>query len=368
MLNQTLEFLRIADTQPTDEKVLKRTESAQALLDDLAKNRDILLDFVQGIVAGFTSAPFTQESQSVVLLIKAIKDRGTLPQDLKENAVELRAVAAIALGELLTHQPQGIPTDESILAALSFRSALSLRPPATEKHIRWMLDTLLNASDAVLQLAAQLRRKRGTPALQQLAGIAESATPAKDLWTVVVPAVKAALRESTAQAAIDREEVETLWWMFTAYSEVGKKPLAGLEPAAAAFCSGVELAQRALLPPALSAVAMVARAVESGRKTSALGAVSLQDAAKDWSQTMLDALSPADESWAAPIQRYPALLPLSWACHRLRECKNGTQKLGKEFTAATGIPSNHSCPPAEWGAQVFREKILQRVLTDNKED
>ena len=168
MLNKTLEFLRIADTQPSDEKVQKRTESAEELVAPLKDNRPLLLEFVQGIVAGFTSTLFTQESQAVVLLIKAIKDHGTLPHDLKENAVELRAVAAIAVGELLTQHPESVSTDEAVLAALALRAALLLRPATTEKHIKWMLDTLLDASDDVLQAAAQFRRKRGTPALEKL--------------------------------------------------------------------------------------------------------------------------------------------------------------------------------------------------------
>ena len=365
MLNKTLEFLRIADTQPSDEKVQKRTESAQGLVAPLRDNQSLLLDFVQGIVAGFTSLSFTQESQAVVLIIKAIKDHGTLPHDLKENAVELRAVAAIAVGELLTQHPKSVSTDEAILAALALRSALSLRPPATEKHIKWMLDTLLDVSDDVLQAAAQFRRKRGTPALQKLAGIKE-ATPTTDLWAIVVPSVESALREATAQAAIDREEIETLWWMFSAYSEVEKQPLARLEPVAAAFCSGIELAQRALLPPSLSAAAMVKRAVESGREAATLGPISLQDAAKHWSDAMLNTLSPVSGSVDDAVSSYPVLLPISWACRRLRECKNGTQKLGKELKAATGIASSLSCPSAEWGAQVFRERILQRFLIDTE--
>lgn len=361
MLNKTLEFLRIADTQPSDEKVRKRTESAQELLASLKNNQVLLLNFLQGIVAGFGSAPFTQESEAVTLIIKAIKDRGTLPHDLKENAVELRAVAAIAVGELLTQHTDGNPSHEAVLAALALRAALSLRPAATEAHIKWMLDTLLNASDDVLQAAARLRRQPATPALQKLAGTKESAAAAD------LASLRSALQEAIDQAAIDREEIEALWWMFAAYSETEKKPLAALQPAAAAFSSGIELAQRALLPPSLSATAMVKRAVESGRENSTLVEISLQDAAKHWSDTMLNALSPVAGSGAEAVLSYPALLPVSWACRRLRECKNGAQKLGKELKAATGITPSLSCPPAEWGAQVFRESVLQRVLTDSEE-
>ena len=343
MLNKTLEFLRIVDTQPSDEKVQKRAESAQDLVATLRDNRSLLLYFVQGIVAGFTSIPFTQESQAVVLLIKTIKDHGTLPHDLKENAAELRAIAAIVVGELLTQHPEGVPTNEAVLAALALRAALSLRPASAEKHIKWMLDTLLHASDEILQTVAQSRRKRGTPALEQLTTIKE-ATPTTDLWAVVVPSVRSALREATAQAAIDREEIETLWWMFSAYSEVERRPLANLEPFAAAFCSGIELAQRALLPPSLSAVAMVKRAVESGRDAATLAPISLQEAAKHWSDTMLNRLSPVTGSVADAVSSYPGLLPVSWACRRLRECNSGAQRLGKELKAATGIVSRSLLP------------------------
>jgi hypothetical protein len=334
------------------------------LLASLRDNRGLLLSFLQGIVGGFNSAPFTQESDAVVLIIKAIKDRGTVPHDLKENALELRAVAAIAVGELLVEQSES-GSDAAVLAALSFKSALSLRPPASEKHLKWVLDKLLSASDDVLETAAQLRRQRGTPALTKLATIKESA-PATDLWTVVVPTIRSALKEAVRQAAIDREEIEALWWMFAGFSETEKQPLSTLQPLAAAFCSGVELAQRALLPPSLTAAAMVKRAVESQRDASTLGPISLLDAAKDWSDTMLNALSPVAGSRAETVVSYPALLPISWACRRIRDCKTSGHKLGKELKVATGIPPTFSCPPAEWGTQVFRESILQRVLTDDE--
>jgi hypothetical protein len=106
---------------------------------------------------------------------------------------------------------------------------------------------------------------------------------------------------------------------------------------------------------------MVARAVESGRKPAELSSISLQDATADWSESMLSGLAPADGSMDDSLSHFPALLPISWTCRRLRECGDNS-KLGKETTAATGIPLNQPLPPHEWGAQVFRERILQRVL------
>ena len=70
--------------------------------------------------------------------------------------------------------------------------------------------------------------------MRELDKIKESA-PETDLWEVVVPKVKAALEEAVDQAAMDREEIETLWWLFAAYSETERKPLGDLSPFAAAF-------------------------------------------------------------------------------------------------------------------------------------
>jgi hypothetical protein len=367
MLSHTLEFLRIADTQPGDEKVRRRRESATELVTSVGHKdqHKMLLALVQGAVAGFQSPVFGQQSPVVSLLIKAIQDKdATLPNDLTENAVEIRAIAGIVVGEMLTNHAK---TPEAVLAALSVRSALSSCPGATEKYLRWMLDTLLAAADKVIASEARLRRQRGTPALAKLGELEE---PAEDVnaWPTFLPAVQAAIREAHEQEKINREEIETLWWMFAGHSDVEEKALADISsPVAAAFCCGLELAKRAILPPASSSVGLVKRAVEAGRKPTTLSAVSLQDAAAIWvtSDAMIEGLCPVGGSSDETIADYPALLPISWVCRQLRESKDAT-KLGKEVAAHTGIAVSHKHDPASWGAQVFREAILQRAITAAK--
>ncbi len=367
MLSKTFEFLRIADVKPSAEKVKLRTESATDILAqvDAQKGRDVLLALLQGVIGGFEKSPFTQESPVVALIIKAIKDQdAAFPNDLKENATELRAVAAIVVAEMLIRSNSDRADENRNIAALAVRSALSLRPQSSEKHLRWALETLLSASDQVLQAVALQRRKRGNSALQAVNKMKET-TVATDLWAVVAPKVKAALQETAKQAAIDREELETLWWLFGGYSELKHQPLVELSASAAAFCSGFELALRALIPPCVSAAAMVKRATETGRKAAVLASNSLQESIKDWSAEMLTAMAPADGKCDDTILKHPALFPIAWACHRLRDC-TGARKLGKEFLGATGIPVDQAHAPADWGIQVFREKILLRILTEEE--
>lgn len=364
MLSHAFEFYRIVDAKPGGEVVKNRTASAADLVTQLAskQSRELLLACVNGLVAGFRNG-FNQNSPAVIAVIKAIKDHdAAFPESLKENAEELRASAATAIGEILHRQMDKPDRGEGIIAALAIRAGLGLRPTVKEKHLSHMLSALSKAADRLLSSAVQNRRARGVAALRRLEKLEEPENAA-DVWKTVMPAFKAALREVHAQSAADREEIETLWWMYYGFSEIGQRPVADLPVAAAALCAGVELAQRTLLPPAPSGVEMVQRAVEAGRKPASLVALSLQDAAKEWTDAMLTAVAGSTEHQSTVAQKYPALFPVTWACRRLNDGM-GTAKIGKEFTAATGVPSGHVCSPADLGAQVFREKVLERAMTD----
>ena len=365
MLNKAFEFLRIADPKPSNEKVGMRTKAAADLVTKLAKkeNQSVLLTFLQGVVAGFDNPPFTQESAAVVALIKAIKEHGgdaTLPEDLKENALELRALAGMVVGELLEKSLKDGMSDEGMLAALGI-SAASLRPATKDKHLEWMRNELLAHAGKVLQQGAAVRRQRGTPAFSELNDIK---LPEEEdqvgHWKEVLPAIRAALSEAKAQAMIDREETDTLWWMFAGFSEIEQKPLAKLSPSAAALAAGVELGRHALLPPSPSATAMVERALTSGRKATALAAITLEDAASEWTDPLLNGLVPGDEKGGSAVSQCPALLPLASACRRLREGRGA--KLGEEFSSATGLALDEPHSPVVWGAQAFRETVFLRVI------
>ena len=232
MLNKTLEFLRIADLQPSDEKVRKRSESAKDLADLIAKreNRSLLLSCVQGVVVGFDGALFTQDAPPATEVYKVINDRDkTLPSELKENAVELRAVAAIALGELITaHLPtEEAPSGEALLAAAALNSSLSSRPSVNEQHIRVVIETLSAAAGKMLQTSADIRRRRGSDALEAFEEL-EKPGDDSDLWDEIMPVMASVIKEMRAQDDVNQEELETLWWLFAGYSELEGKALADL--------------------------------------------------------------------------------------------------------------------------------------------
>jgi hypothetical protein len=367
MLDKGFEFIRVADPQPGSEKVKVRIKSASDLIKWLAADeaQGELLPLIQGVVAGFDSAVFNQDSPVVKAVLKSIKDEDTaFPVDLKENALELRAVAGMAVGELLEKLPAEPSNKQALLAGLAI-SAAELIPASTEKHIQWMQDTLRASARKGLALQANQRRQRATPLLDEFdeLELSEDAETDNSAVTELLPVLKSALQEAKAQAVIDREEIETLWWMFGAFSETEQKPFSKLQPAVAAFAAGRELARLSLIPPSQAVTAMIERIVGSERKPATLASAALQDIATKWPSAARDSFVPADEKASTAISRCPSLFPVSWACRRLRDSGD----LGKDFALTTGITADVSLSPAGWGAQVFREAILLRFLTGDKE-
>lgn len=364
MLSKAYEFVRIADANPSDEKVRRRKDAAALLLKELSGNRDLLLSALQGVVAGFDKAHLTQDSALVQAVLKAVKGPDTaFPEDLSENAMELRSVAGIAVGELLTQQAASPGANGSpVLAALCLRSAFALRGAEKNQHLRAMFEALEAAAQSLSVKAAQLRRQRNitaSQALQELVTTEEEPETERTLEDVL-PIIGSAFQELRANNVKDREELEVLWWLFSEYSETADKLLRDLSPAAAAFCAGLELADRSLLPPSHSTIAMVDRAVKAGHGSSG-EKLKLEEAIKAWTKPMVDALLTPGAQVKGNPESYPALIPLSWACQK-SSVDGAVAELDKNFTKVTGIDKKREAAPAEWGAQIFREKIVLRLL------
>jgi hypothetical protein len=252
----------------------------------------------------------------------------------------------------------------AVLAALSLQSALALRAAGTDKHLRAMLETLADAAQKTTIAASHKRRQRSNASLTALEEfvVSEAEGEAEEDGSLAeaLPLIKSAFKETRENAAKDREELETLWWLFGGYSETQRVPLQKLSAPAAAFCSGLELAERSLLPPSSSTIAMVDRAIQTNRKT-APKAITLEAAIQDWTRPMMDALLTPGAPVKGNPELYPALLPVAWACMQASDDAQ-SRTLDKGFKAATGIDGKQEAAPADWGAQIFREKIVLRAL------
>ena len=136
MLRRTFEWYRVVNPTPTSEVIENRKAAARdimAAIDD-AEDWGLAFDCASGAVAGF-EAGFTQDSDVVKSLVGAIRAHdSSFPEDLTENALELRVCAALALGEMLAGK--GSRGWSSVVCC--DRALVSVRLPPPGFSNRWL--------------------------------------------------------------------------------------------------------------------------------------------------------------------------------------------------------------------------------------
>ena len=351
MLSRVFEWYRVVDVNPSSKTVDSRKAAAQEIIKaiDEAKTWEFPLGCIVGITTGFEG--FASDSSAVESLVAAIRlHESAFPQDLTENALELRVCAAIAVGEILVRDSKGGGNDANLLGAM-LRSGLTARPIPESTHLRQLVVELGAAADEAVAAAGLSRRRRQSALPKLLEGLADPPEP-----KALLGFIKAAVEEIGEQAAVDREELDILWWMFSGAASTGQ-PLTAMSNGIAAIHCGAELGSRSLVPPARSAEAMARRAYETGRQPNEQ--MTVGQVLSSWDENTSRVLLPSDE--ARTLARdYPALLPLSWLCDRLWTSR-GIAAWDAEFERATGIPVNYVRPGADWAVQALRERVAARV-------
>ena len=354
MLNRVFEWYQLVNPTPTSEVIEHRKASASSLVTTIleSENHDLLIQSVAGTVSGLDGG-FTNESPLVQAIVKAIRDhQAAFPEDLSENALELRVCCALAIGEILVRSATKSDRGDSLLAASLLSSALGIRPVPNEHFLKRILEELHTAAESVLATDASRMRERTALPLDNFDKLTD--VPA------IQKALKAYVAEVQKQPAADREELNVLWWMFTAYSSTVGKPIAELERPVAALCCGGELANLVEIPSTSSTAQMVARAVKSGCKPSELKAAALSQMTSSWDHKLVSLLIPGNDATQKLIEDYPCLMPISWLCRRLRDSQFAAD-WKTEFERRTGIATGHQISPVALAIQVFNERIAQRI-------
>jgi hypothetical protein len=362
MLKRLFEWYRVVNPNPNDETLEKRKASALALLEHLTKasDYDLLFPCIAGIANGFDSK-LHQDSEIVKLAVEAIREhQPAFPQDLSENALELRMLCATTIGEILSLRLQkGIGSDtSSALIASLITSALSIRPLPAEKHLNAVLKELGGLAKDVSERDSLERRNRPGFSFENFNKVQTTALAA--FWTALLPEIQNCVQHLQQQADVDREELDVLWWMYTGISLTTESAIDDLEPGAISLCCGAELANLVVTPPTRSSRQMVSRVIRDHRKKNTAPQISLKQLAADWKPELWALLTPNEGKLKTMIQTYPVLFPLSWICIRLHESQ-GTSVWGEELNKKTGIPEKRELSFEDWGIQVFNERITQRT-------
>ena len=359
MLSKAFEIYRIVDPQPTSDTIDKRKAAVGDMITAIEDAEDWtpLLQFVVGVADGFDEH-FQQDSSVIQILVDAIKTHeSAFPGDLSENALELRACAAMALGEIMTQEDTNPLPPDSLLIASALRAGIGIRPSPEGIYLKQLSQGLDISAAQVLANGGIARRQRKDHMIQNLVDLTVPDDPATA--TTSINALKTSLVDFARQSEIDLEEINVLWWMFSGRSETIGELLSKVPAEVAILCCGTELGNQCLLPPTPSVEAMVQKACETGRKQEEMSEKSLQEIAGTWGEDVLKVLVP-DEASLSLVLEFPVLFPLSWLCNRLLT-SHGMADWRDEFKRSTGLSSSlHQTLPI-WGIQVFRERITQRI-------
>lgn len=361
MLSRAFEWYRVVNAQPSSEVLDRRITAVNAMTKSLDATEDwnTLFDLAQGVVAGYETR-YRTDSPIIISLVEAVRgSESAFPQELGENALELRALSAIVLGELMNrNSPEH--DQQATLIAWCVRSGLALRPAARARYLNQLLTELGQLATDVISNAARARRRRGNPQLQRFEKLTEPADIA-GVWKTV-SAMRSSLREMQAQSLMDREELNLAWWLLARHSTRAGKPLAELPGGAAAFCCAAEVAELVLMPPALAGEGVVRRALSESLRDDRQG--TLEAVAADLTAAGLSA-SPVDSSARSLWETYPALFPVTW---KLDANDSAAAKSAKAYEEATGLKAPAARRLSTWAVQMFDETVLHRLYAASIRD
>ena len=370
MLEKLGEWYRIVTPEPKHEVLEKRKVSIGTIVSTLSRKRK---ELIPGAVSGLVYRFEVGMNAASTIVDETRKQDLVFPADVKETDVELKVMAAVALGEMMRNHRAKLPRR---LAATCLVSALGIpRDIHSEtSHLTEMLEDIRTLAIEVLQGEAEKIRKispaSSTDINARFAEMQEQADidPNQALQigeTVAVLKQLLADFDSRSKALehtqrVDREELEMLWWSYTGWSKTTREPFAHMSIGAAAFHAGRELANICIVPPLPNTQYLLEDIVSRGRE-SASHELPLERVMSEWSESIVPDGGQDDPGISGELAKmYPAVLPISWIAQRMIESRMSAGWTD-EFETVTGIKKDITLSPAQWAGQVLWEHIVQKV-------
>jgi hypothetical protein len=244
------------------------------------------------------------------------------------------------------------------MAASLVLAGLSQKHFAGKQHLKDMLAELASVALAAQQKAGEIGRYR-----VEAEGLIDKVQAEGDLatfWKTAQPRLKNAIRALEKNAAIDREELDTLWWAYNGYSERLTCLFSEARIGISVVCCGAELADLVQLPPLPRMRHIVKRVLVGNRSKDDLAPLSLKDATKAWEVASVSALNSSDQKIVSLIRQNPSLFPLSWSCLRFAESSGKTAWVS-ELKKLCGWDPDQKLSPTAFAFQAFNERIAQRL-------
>ena len=224
------------EPDPDDDFINKREEAIKILRTGLVKKRtvDSIMGLASGVCEVFRDSPSLPDALATQIESAIKKQSPSFMRD--DRDLEMGVCAAVAVVQTVNSgRTMGDGWYVSDVLAVALWSALSFLPacnaPKLEEFRRLAVDA---ARDHILKTSLQKRHRREVPDFGPLGGV--GVTP-QTFVAATTPTIDA-LR---LNAALDREEIDLLWWVLGSASNIFRQPLQSLSPATRAVVTGVEM-------------------------------------------------------------------------------------------------------------------------------
>jgi hypothetical protein len=237
--------VRIFDPDPDDDLVVKRTAAIKDLASRYGKGgRQVgeILRTANDIAAALETEGKVSDTMSKDVE-DAIRKGGAEAFVAAGQDLQVRVCAALAALQLLdAAAPIAGDVTPGVVLAVGLWSALSFQAPLNEPKLETLRSDLLNAAHQhVIRSATSSRQRTKVPDINVAAAEPfDSANVAK----TVNNGLRAAITALRTNAAVDREEIDLLWWILSDWSTLLDRRYSNLANAVtAALSSGIEAGQ-----------------------------------------------------------------------------------------------------------------------------
>ncbi len=300
-------YVRIFDPAPSDDLVEKRTSAINDLKDEFISK----IAPVNDIIALSNNAAL------------ALTINGSLSDDLankieetirkyspafvrKEHENEMLVCILISL---LLHVKSAKPSTGGLtrmdVIATALWSALSFQPALSDLKLEALRADIMKSSQALTLASAGNARNRLT-----VPDFSVSATAEINAFvTSFKPGTDKTIAALRANALLDREEIDLLWWLLSDWSELLEERFSTMPADVAAVLRGIEVGQKLRKLPAEAHKHLVLRNVAADTH------LSLTELIKSLGDRRIDIAKVLTGNSVNMLSQYPAVFPLLSALH-----------------------------------------------------
>lgn len=244
-MSNMAEYARIFDTGTSDEWVEKRKSAVteiKGVYDRLEPQGAIsTASIIAASVANGSALP-EDISNGAELMIQ--NHASSFVRSADRGELQIKVVMLAAAIDFVNDAPETHGWTNADALAAAFWSALSFQRPLEQVKVEKLRQDVLVASrNRVLRVADSARRRRTIPQIGNV-NIDQDSAPGTKVNQAFMRAVEPTVSAMRDNAALDREELDFMWWLLSERSETLKESLGGMSGAVRAVVAGLDAAAK----------------------------------------------------------------------------------------------------------------------------